>query len=95
MNIKKFRKLIINTSIELERHEELRVGQVLVNELCKLTGSVTHPGMPNNIDPFYNDLLVPDFLSFLIIGIDNVKKQIEAELLIEGFKNLHLSRIYL
>ena len=34
-------------------------------------------------------------INFLIIGIDNVKKQIEAELLIEGFKNLHLSRIYL
>tara|TARA_R110000772_G_C13238509_1_gene433453 strand:- start:106 stop:405 length:300 start_codon:yes stop_codon:yes gene_type:complete len=93
MKIKKFRKLIVNTSMTLEKYKGLRVGQALVNELFELTGNNLCPGMPNSLDPFYNEINVNAFLMFIMLGFKE-RDEVEANLLYKGFVKKHLPTIY-
>ena len=93
MKIKKFRKLIVNTSMALEKGNDLRVGQALVNELFELTGKNICPGMPNSLDPFDKEINVKPFLMFIMLGFKE-RDEIEANLLYKGFVKKYLPIIY-
>lgn len=93
MKIKKFRKLIVNTSMALEKYKDLRVGQALVNELFELTGKNICPGMPNSLDPFHNEINVKPFLMFIMLGFKE-RDEMEANLLYKGFVKKYLPIIY-
>ena len=93
MKIKKFRKLIVNTSMALEKYKDLRVGQALVNELFELTGNNLCPGMPNSLDPFDKEINVKPFLMFIMLGFKE-RDEVEANLLYKGFVKKYLPIIY-
>lgn len=62
MNYNEFLKRVSNSARE-SRHR-LRVGQHLMNELNKVS-PIAYSRIPFELDPFYNDLLLPDFLNYL------------------------------
>ena len=100
MRIKKFRKLIVNTSMALDKinknydglSTKLRVGQTLINELHNLTKTTTQIE-DIEFNPFYNELNVKPFLESFIIGFHG-KDKIEAIILYKGFIYQYLPIIY-
>ena len=93
MDIKRFKKLIVNTSVMLDKHPELRTGQALVNELTELDGvHDSFYGKTNEIDPYYDERNVKEFLEFLVLKFEG-KNKIEANFLSMGFPVKHLSSL--
>ena len=57
--------------------QSLRVGQHLMNELGKVS-PIAYSRIPSELDPFYNDLLLPDFLSYLKANWDNLTEPLNS-----------------
>ena len=94
MYIKKFKKLIVDSSAMLDKHPELRTGQALSNQLYEVYHSSNKLMSDINnqlLDPFYDNSKIESFLEFFVLKFKG-KKRIEANFLSMGFQIKHMSK---
>lgn len=75
MNYNEFLKRVSGSA--KESRQILRAGQHLMNELNKVS-PLAYSRIPSELDPFYSDLLVPDFLNYLKVNWDSLTEPLHS-----------------
>jgi len=77
MNYNEFLKRVSDSGRAKDLRQSSRVGQHLMNELNKVS-PIAYSRIPSELDPFYNDFLLPDFLNYLKANWDGLTEPLHS-----------------